>query len=204
MSQKRDHWQRVYDSKEFKERSWFQEVPVTSLEIIEDLDLPKKAAIIDIGGGESYLTQFLLEKGYQNLSILDISEKALRNSKMNLGSRAKEVNYIVSDVTSFNPDQEYELWHDRAAFHFLTEAAEISDYKKALLASLKVGGYFILGTFSEKGPAMCSGLPVNQYSKEEMRETFKDDFEVIELKNAVHATPWDAPQDFTFGIFRKK
>jgi len=204
MKDLKSHWENIYSTKEFKETSWFQEKPEISLNIIQSLGLSKKAQIIDIGGGNSFLADHLLELGYRNISVLDISETAIEKAKERLGEKSEQVNWICSDVTEYNFEQEFEVWHDRAAFHFLTENRQVESYISKLKTSLRSGGYFILGTFSENGPDKCSGIEIRKYSSKDLQELFEKDFEIVRLENLDHKTPWDAVQNFTFGLFRKK
>ncbi len=204
MDNRKEHWEKIYASKNFEETSWYQSIPEASLNLIESLGLARDAGIIDIGGGNSYLVDNLLELGYTNLNVLDISEKAIENVRTRLGKKSDKVNWIVSDASEYKSDKKFEVWHDRAAFHFLTEDEKIQSYIKNLKNSLEKGGYFILATFSEKGPLKCSGIEIKQYSQEDMRRLFEKDFEAVRIENMDHATPWDATQNFTFGLFRRK
>ena len=158
------HWENVYETKNPEQVSWTQEIPKTSLNLIHSFGLDKKAKIIDIGGGDSKLVDFLLEEGYENITVLDISEKAIEKAQLRLGSKADKVNWIVSDITQFNPTTQYDIWHDRAAFHFLTTEVDINKYVKTIEKS--VSKHLIVGTFSENGPQKCSGLEIKQYSQE--------------------------------------
>lgn len=146
----------------------------------------------------------MLDLGYENVSVLDISEKSLEKAKARLGENSKNVNWISNDVTKYGFEQSFDVWHDRATFHFLTEDQQVKDYLSKLNASLKSGGYFLLSTFSENGPDKCSGIPVRKYSTESMQNLFEKDFEIVRLENQDHKTPWDAVQNFTIGLFRKK
>lgn len=204
MKDPKSHWENIYSEKEFEDTSWFQEKPEISLNIIQSLGLSKKAPILDVGGGDSYLGDHLLELGYKNISVLDISETAIQKAKERLGEKSEQVNWICSDVTEYNFKQEFEVWHDRATFHFLTEDSRVKSYISKLKTSLISGGYFILGTFSENGPDKCSGIEIRKYSSKDMHELFEKDFEIVRLENLDHKTPWDAVQNFTFGLFRKK
>lgn len=204
MEDRKEHWEKIYNTKDFEETSWYQEKPETSLNIIESLGLSRDASIIDVGGGNSHLVDHLLKLGYKSLSVLDISEKAIKKARERLGEKAEEVNWFISDITKAEFNQEFDVWHDRAAFHFLTNARDIETYITKLNSSLKPGGYFILGTFSENGPDKCSGIEIKKYSSEDMRKQFERDFEIVRLENLDHKTPWDATQNFTFGLFRKK
>lgn len=204
MKHPKDHWEKIYSSKDFKETSWYQKKPEAALNIIESLRLSRQARIIDVGGGDSYLVDNLLALGYENLSVLDISEVAIKKAKNRIGENAAKVDWIVSDAVNFKSSNEFDLWHDRAAFHFLTNENRINDYLNNLKASVKQGGYVILATFSEKGPEKCSGIEIEQYSAEDMEKLFEKDFEIVRLENLDHTTPWEDKQNFTFGLFRKK
>ena len=204
MDKFKEHWEKIYASKNFEETSWYQSRPEASLNIIESLGLSRDAEIIDVGGGNSYLVDNLLELGYTNLTVLDISENAISKAKIRLEERAKKVNWIVQDASKYRSDKKFQVWHDRAAFHFLTDDEKIYHYVDNLINSMEKGGYFILATFSEKGPLKCSGIEIKQYSQEDMRKLFEKDFEVVRTENLDHTTPSDATQNFTFGLFRKK
>lgn len=161
----KEHWDHIFSTKAEKEVSWFQEYPTTSVEFLELFDLPLTANIIDVGAGESHFIDVLLERGYQNLWVLDISEKAVENLKKRLGDKADRVHFVVSDVTAFVPPVAFDFWHDRAAFHFLTTDDKIGQYVGLVEDAIKKDGYLILGTFSEQGPKKCSGLEIKQYSE---------------------------------------
>jgi trans-aconitate methyltransferase len=195
------HWEEVYNNKQPNEVSWTQPVPSTSLNFLQQFNLPKTAKIIDIGGGDSRFVDFLLLEGYENISVLDISAKALERAKQRLGDAAEKVQWIVSDITHFHPTESYDLWHDRATFHFLTTPEEIKAYTK--IVEQAATQYLILATFSEKGPEKCSGLPVKQYSKSELAAQFNSKFDKISCKNEDHVTPFQTVQSFTFCRFKR-
>lgn len=201
---KKDHWEKIYKSKEIDEVSWYQEKPLVALDFIESFKLKKDATIIDIGGGDSLLADHLLAEGYKNITVLDISEEALEKAKKRLGKKADGMEWIVADITRFDPKQQYDVWHDRAALHFLTNENEINNYVKTLQKSVKDNGYVILGTFSEKGPEKCSGIKVKQYSLSEMADLLKDEFEIMQCENVDHVTPTGDVQNFSFCRFRRK
>ena len=146
------HWDKVYSSKTEDEMSWFQNYPLTSMEFVDLFHLPLNANIIDIGGGDSHFVDALLDKGYKNIWVLDISAKAIEKAKQRLGEKAQAVHWIVSDVTTFVPPVSFDLWHDRAAFHFLTTGNKIEKYASVAKDAIKKGGYLVLGTFSKNGP----------------------------------------------------
>ena len=164
--------------------------------------MDKTAKIIDVGGGESKLVDFLLEEGYENISVLDISANALEKAKKRLGDRAKKVNWIVADITEFEPTEQYDIWHDRAVFHFLTEDNDIKKYQD--LVSKAVKGKMVIGTFSTNGPLKCSGLEIKQNDEISLTSTFAADFEKIECFTIDHITPFDTIQNFIFCSFNKK
>ncbi len=196
MDEYKQHWETVYQTKQANEVSWTQETPQTSLDFIRSLNLPKSASIIDIGGGDSKLVDFLLDEGYENLTVLDISATALERAKARLGERAEKVNWIVADITDFKPDTSYDVWHDRAAFHFLTENEQIEKYLNIVHAA--VTGFLLIGTVSEDGPKKCSGLEIKQYSGTSLENVFKRDFTKIACKTEDHITPFNTIQNFTF------
>ena len=195
------HWETVYETKNPEQVSWTQEIPKTSLELIHSFNLSKSAKIIDIGGGDSKLVDFLLQDGFENITVLDISEKAIEKAHLRLGANAKKVNWIVSDITQFEPTNQYDIWHDRAAFHFLTSEVDIDKYLKTIEKS--VSQYLIIGTFSENGPKKCSGLEIKQYSEEAMTKLFQNEFEVVRCFTEDHTTPFDTTQNFIFCSFKR-
>lgn len=199
---RKNHWETVYQTKQPNEVSWTQEKPQTSLDFIRETNLDKSAKIIDIGGGESKLIDFLLEEGYENLTVLDISASALERAKTRLGEKAKKVNWIVSDITEFEPDITYDIWHDRATFHFLTREDQINQYLK--IAHKWISGYLIIGTFSDKGPTKCSGLEIKQYTETSLENQFHKQFEKLKCINEDHKTPFETIQNFIFCVFRKR
>ncbi|MBX9851572.1 MAG: class I SAM-dependent methyltransferase [Cytophagaceae bacterium] len=201
-SEKRNHWEKVYNTKKTNEVSWTQEKPETSLNFIRSFNLPKTAAIIDIGGGDSKLVDFLLEEGYENISVLDISEQAIERAKERLGTKADLVTWIVSDITEFKPVQKYDAWHDRATFHFLTSPEQINQYFD--IAGNSVTGYLAIGTFSDKGPDKCSGLAIKKYSEEQLTQQFEKGFEKIRCLTEDHITPFNTIQNFSFCSFKRK
>ena len=199
-----DHWQNVYDKKNENEVSWYQKSPKLSLEFVKSLNLSLDAEIIDIGAGESRLVDNLLEIGFVNLSVLDISSKSIEKTKKRLGLKSKLVNWIVSDINNFNPTKKYDLWHDRAAFHFLKDSVEIDNYVKLVKSSLHNQGNLIIATFSENGPLKCSGLEVSRYSENSISDLFNNDFELIKSQKSIHKTPFSTSQEFLFSKFKKK
>lgn len=199
--ERKSHWENVYTTKQPHEVSWTQEVPTTSLKLVQGFNLDKSASIIDVGGGDSNLVDFLLDDGYSNITVLDISGEALERAKKRLGAKADSVKWIESDITEFKPTEQYAVWHDRAAFHFLTTPEEIANYVDT--ATKAVTGFMAIGTFSENGPKRCSGLDITQYSEEKLENTFKG-FERIECITEDHTTPFNTTQNFIFCSFKKQ
>lgn len=198
------HWQNIYATKNFKDVSWFQEYPKTSVRLIEESGLSKDAKIIDIGGGDNYLVDALLELGYTNLTVLDISENAIERAKKRLGEKAKLITWIVSDITEFTPENTYDFWHDRAVFHFLTSDEKVTKYKSIVSNAVNKKSYFSIGTFSENGPNKCSGIEIRKYSTTDLKKLYENHFEALESFNETHPTPFDTTQDFSFVKFRRK
>jgi trans-aconitate methyltransferase len=202
MQQKKEHWEKVYNTKQPNEVSWTQDVPKTSLDFIHSFNLPKTAKIIDIGGGDSKLVDYLLDEGYEDVTVLDISEKALQRAQVRLGEKSKKVKWEVSDITNFEPKETYNIWHDRATFHFLTTAEQVKKYLEIAKMSLK--GYLAMGTFSDNGPTKCSGLEIKQYTENELQQTLSTGFEKIRCVTEDHTTPFNTTQNFLFCSFKTK
>ena len=198
------HWENVFSTKSETDQSWFQPYPKTSMEFVELYNLPLHANIIDIGGGDSHFVDVLLDKGYQNIYVLDISANAIARAKQRLGERASQVHWIVSDITKFEPTVEYDLWHDRAAFHFLTSDDQVYKYVSLAEDAIKKGGHLVLGTFSENGPKKCSGLEIKRYSEVSMSSRFELCFERIKCITEDHITPLNTVQNFLFCSFTRK
>ena len=193
----------IYQNKNLIDVSWYQPKPTTSLAFFQNLNVPKNAKIIDIGGGYSYLIDNLLEMGYTNLFLLDISSNAVQKIKSRLGAKAENVTFIVSDILDFLPKTTFDVWHDRASFHFLTSENEISTYKNLVSNSINKNGFLFMGTFSENGPLKCSGLEITQYSESKFETIFGVDFEKIKCFTENHQTPFDTVQNFIFCEFKK-
>jgi|SRR6185437_3399352 len=202
MKENKAHWEKIYQTKKPAEVSWTQAVPQTSLDFIHSFNLPKTAGIIDIGGGDSALADHLLAEGFTDVTVLDISASALEKAKTRLGSKSKFVTWIVSDVTDFKPTRQYDLWHDRATFHFLTAENQLAPY--LAIAGKAIARYMVIGTFSENGPDKCSGLPVKQYSELQLQKQLKRDFTKMRCINEDHKTPFGTKQNFLFCSFKKK
>ena len=203
MEPDKNHWENIYRTRRSTDLSWTQDLPVTSLDFIRSFHLPRTARIIDIGGGDSRLVDCLLDEGYTNLTVLDISGAALRKAQHRLGDRAHLVSWIEQDITQFQPTMTYDLWHDRATFHFLTTAPQISYYLTSARGALPPGGYFVIGTFSDNGPEKCSGLPVRQYAEKELTDALNEGFSKIKCITEDHHTPFNTLQNFLFCSFQR-
>tara|TARA_B110000285_G_C15062490_1_gene583162 strand:+ start:81 stop:692 length:612 start_codon:yes stop_codon:yes gene_type:complete len=200
---RKKHWEEIHTTKELEDVSWYQVTPETSLQLIDTGNLDKTASIIDIGGGDSFLVDHLLEFGFTNITVLDISQQAIDKAKKRLGERQTEVTWIVTDITSFTPKQNYDIWHDRAAFHFLTAQDDIEKYTSILSQSIQENGTAIIGTFSKDGPTKCSGIDIKQYSQKEFEGLFGKDFSTKEFINVDHLTPTKNRQNFNFITLEK-
>ncbi|OCA75370.1 class I SAM-dependent methyltransferase [Chryseobacterium arthrosphaerae] len=200
-SEHKNHWENVYETKNPDQVSWTQAKPQTSLDFISSFGLGKEARIIDIGGGDSNLVDFLLQEGYENITVLDISSKALEKAKERLGDAAAKVKWIATDITAFEPAETYDIWHDRAAFHFLTNQEQVSKYIG--IAEKSITGFMVLGTFSKNGPTKCSGLDIQQYDEESLSSEFESGFEKIQCLTEDHTTPFGTVQNFVFCSFKK-
>jgi len=199
-----EHWQHIYSTRQEQELSWFEEAPAISLELLLTLQLDKKAPILDVGGGASRLVDALLDRGFTQPAVLDISAAALEKSKKRLGSRASQVRWIVADITTWKPDREYSAWHDRAVFHFLTTQEQRLAYRSALQRAVAPGGTAVIGTFALDGPERCSGLPVQRYSAESLAAELGRAFACTAARYIDHATPAGKVQRFQFSRFVRK
>jgi 2-polyprenyl-3-methyl-5-hydroxy-6-metoxy-1,4-benzoquinol methylase len=197
------HWENVYGAKGEREVSWFQERPTISLDLIEATGVAKDAPIVDIGGGASRLVDALLDQGFESLTILDLSEKALATTRTRLGSKAANIRWIAADVTKWQPAATYDVWHDRAAFHFLMEPHDRAAYAERLRAAVRLGGHVIIGTFAPDGPERCSGLPVMRHDAVSLGQTLGRSFELMESRRHDHQTPTGGVQRFQFSRFRR-
>ncbi|HYQ56254.1 MAG TPA: class I SAM-dependent methyltransferase [Draconibacterium sp.] len=200
---RKKHWENLYQTKEPNDVSWYQPTPETSLDFFKQFKVPITAKIIDIGGGDSFLVDNLLDQGYHDISVLDISEAAIERAKKRLGEKAKYVKWIIADAATFNPTEKYDFWHDRAAFHFLTDEQEISSYLKTAQENINPTGILVIGTFSKHGPKKCSGIEIKQYSENTMTDRLKMFFEKIKCITVDHKTPFNTIQNFIFCSFRK-
>lgn len=197
-----DHWDSVYRTKADVEVSWYEPTPTLSLELIHEV-LPSPASIIDVGGGSSRLVDELLEQTAAKISVLDISAVALERVRTRLGDLAKQVHWIVADVATPLALGPYDVWHDRAVFHFLTDPQERVQYVRNAAAALPSGTHAIIGTFAADGPMKCSGLSVQRYDADQLAHEFATDFQLVRSRVHQHETPWCKPQTFQFVVLRR-
>ena len=198
---RRAHWQYMYAAKGEREVSWFQDDAQPSLALIEEVGSPS-STVTDIGGGASRLADLLLQRGFLDLTILDLSSAALAAAKARIGNEARRIHWIVADVTNWEPSRTYDVWHDRATFHFMVAESDRAGYLSRLVRSLKAGGYAIIATFAPDGPELCSGLPVRRYDAGTLAQTFGPGFQLISSRRHKHVTPWGEAQPFQFCVFR--
>jgi len=198
------HWQNVYATKAEKEVSWFQENPAPSLDLIAATGIRSDADIIDVGGGASRLVDSLLERGFHRIAVLDLSANALEEAKKRLGRLADGIDWIAADVTTWEPSSMYDLWHDRAAFHFLTEAADRDAYVVRVKKAVRVGGSVIIATFAPDGPERCSGLPIVRYDPEAVASALGPEFDLVDSRRHDHVTPGGNTQRFQFSRFLRR
>ncbi len=204
MTDRKKHWEQVYSNESPLEVSWFQQEPTVSMRMIQDSVSDRTQPVLDVGGGASVLVDRLLERGYTNMSVLDISSKALEHAKERLGQQVGQVEWYVSDVTEFTPPHQYACWHDRAVFHFLTDPEDRAKYVEALSAALKPGGHLVLAAFALDGPTRCSGLDIVQYNAERLGQELGDRFKFLEEVDELHLTPAQKKQLFCYYRFVRK
>ena len=201
---RKDHWDSVYAGKKPDEVSWYQTHLEKSLELIRATGIGKNASIIDLGGGASTLVDDLLASGYTNLTVLDISSTAIQSAQARLGARANEVTWLEADVTRARlPHHGYDVWHDRAVFHFLTDVEDRRHYVSAVDHAVKPGGHVIVATFGPRGPLKCSGLDIARYSPEQLHEEFGSNYELLRSIKEDHTTPAGKHQEFIYCYCRK-
>lgn len=204
MTDPRKHWGQVYRAKAAAEVSWHQARPALSLELIRAAAASRAAGIIDVGAGASRLVDELLAEGFSDITALDVSEAALANSKQRLGARAEEVDWIVADLTAWRPERIWDIWHDRAVFHFLTEPSLQDAYISTLRQATAAGAAAIVSTFALDGPETCSGLPVQRYSPATLAARLGPDFVLVDERSERHVTPWGSAQSFAYAVFRRR
>jgi 2-polyprenyl-3-methyl-5-hydroxy-6-metoxy-1,4-benzoquinol methylase len=201
---RKDHWERVYQKHAPTEVGWYQAYPETSLKLIKNTGVGHDSRIIDVGGGTSKLSEQLLHQGYKELTVLDISSNSIKKAKSQLGEKSCRINWIECDVTRYGFKEQYDVWHDRAVFHFLTKIEDRKGYVNSLDIALKLNGHLIIGTFSLEAPPKCSGLPVVRYSPETLLNELRDNFNLVETLVEDHATPSGVKQNFIFCRFIKR
>lgn len=199
------HWDRAFTRPEDTALSWHQDAPQPSLELIETHGPGPNAAVIDIGAGTARLADALLERGYADITLLDVSQAALAATGARLGTRGASVDFIIADITGWHPPRQWDIWHDRAVMHFLIDAADQAAYRAALMAGTRAGSIVVLGTFSPEGPERCSGLPVRQWTATGLLDFLgRDAFALLESRRHLHVTPKGASQQFEFSVFRRR
>ena len=199
----KDHWNAIYGRKPEPEMSWHQDDPAVSLALMYVAGLTTRSSVIDIGGGTSRLVDRLLALGVRDLTVLDVSDAALGLARTRLGNAGAAVAWMAADVTIWEPRRTYDIWHDRAVFHFLVDPASRASYLTRLGRSLPVGGHAIIATFAPDGPESCSGLPVTRYSPETLSHLLGPRFSLVAHRDHVHRTPWGSPQSFQYSLLRK-
>lgn len=201
---KKQHWEQVYTTKASDNVSWFQEHAEQSLQLIHSTGLGVDAAVIDVGGGASRLVDDLMDEGYKDLTVLDLSSTALEVARQRLGRYSNFIHWIVGDITkAVLPESHFDIWHDRAVFHFLTDPADRKAYIEQVLRAVRPNGHIIIATFSEDGPEKCSGLPVMRYKPESLHAEFGHDFVLLKHEKESHHTPFGTVQQFIYCYCRK-
>lgn len=204
-TQARAHWDNIYGSKATDQLSWFQLQPEPSLQLIQQRAVSLQAQIIDVGGGASLLVNALLSQGYKHLTVLDLSERALATAQQRLAAEASNVIWMVGDILSIAlPRQGYDIWHDRAVFHFLVDPDDRQHYAEQVARSLKPGGHLILATFAQDGPKQCSGLPVVRHSAESLQQVFGQQMTLQHQRHITHITPSGVDQKFLYTVWQPK
>lgn len=200
---RKKHWENVYGSQSYDEVSWYQRNPTLSLQLIDSSGIKHSDKIIDVGGGASILVDNLIKGGYKDITVIDISETAIERVKKRLGENQKKVKWITADITDFNPEYKYDLWHDRAVFHFLTAHNDRKKYINSMGKALKPGAHLIISTFSLNGPLKCSGLNVERYDDIKMIYELGVSFEFVKSVNEMHVTPEGKAQNFSYFYFKR-
>lgn len=196
------HWEGVYREKDDSQLSWHQDDPAISLELCDVAGIDSRSSVIDIGGGTSRFAARLIERGLSDVSVLDVSEAALDRSRRHLGPEGEQIKWIAADVTSWSPDRRYDLWHDRAVFHFLVDEDDRTAYRDRLCRCVRPGGHAIIATFALDGPKTCSGLPVARYDPDRLTKALGDRFTLVARRSHTHNTPWGGDQSFQYSLLR--
>lgn len=197
------HWGNVWNGRDPEQTSWYEEHPSASLELIEAVAPDREASILDVGGGASTLVDHLLEAGFDDVTVLDIAQESLEKAQERLGEDAEQVTWRVGDITRVDLERTFDVWHDRAVFHFLTDPGDRAAYARQLEAAVPVGGHAIVATFAPDGPEMCSGLPVERYDADRLAETLGDPVDLVDERRVTHTTPWDAEQAFQYALLER-
>lgn len=197
------HWQAIYSTKNASEVSWFEDVPRTSLDVVERLT-SSDSSVIDVGAGASHLVDHLIADGYADLTVLDVSEAALATTRLRLAASLVQPTFLVADITTWQPSRHYDLWHDRAVFHFMTDVRMQSGYVKAMSSAVKPGGHAVVSTFADDGPEQCSGLSVVRYDEASLAAQFASNFAAVESWRSTHVTPWRSEQRFIWVVLQRQ
>jgi len=203
VSESGEHWEGIYATAPSTQLSWYEREPVTSLRLVEEIAAGPSAAVIDIGAGTSVLCDRLLAAGFRDVTVLDISFHAVDEVRQRLGERADRVTFLVQDVLAWEPARQYDVWHDRAVFHFLTEPSRRDKYINLAARSIRVGGALVLATFADDGPTHCSGLPVLRCSAQDLAGSFSAFFTLVHHEREMHTTPARVLQPFTWVVLRR-
>ena len=200
----KEHWEKIYSNSVESKFNWAQNVPTTSLQFLDLIHLSIDANIIDVGGGDSFFVDHLIELGFKKITVLDISEKAIKRAQLRLGKKSSFINWIVSDINEFKPNEIYDFWHDRATFHFLKSKEEIDRYFNNANKSISKNGYLMMSTFSDTGPDQCSGLKVIKYNKNSLTDIFESGFDRVKCVSEDHLTPHGTIQNFIYCLFKNR
>jgi SAM-dependent methyltransferase len=204
MQDRRTHWEKVYEEKTEAELGWAQADPMVSLELSEQAGITKASSVIDVGAGTSRFGARLVQRGIHDVTVLDISECAIGRARRESGEPGEAFTWIVADITTWTPNRTFDLWHDRAVFHFLVDQGGRAAYIERLHRALRPGGHAIIATFALDGPEKCSGLPVVRYSPQTLGDTLGEEFKLVQSRLHVHRTPWDSSQPFQFSLFERR
>lgn len=198
------HWERVYREKAEAELSWHQTDPKDSLELSEQAGVSEAWSVIDVGAGTSHFATQLIQRGILDVMVLDISEFAIERARRQMGKLGEKIEWVVADVTTWTPNKTFDLWHDRAVFHFLVDQDDRAAYINRLYRALRPGGHAIIATFAMDGPEKCSGLPVVRYDPKSLGDVLGEKFKLVKSRRHLHQTPWDSPQSFQFSLFQRQ
>lgn len=198
------HWDGIYDRVAEDELSWFQSSPDCSVDLLDELGVVPANSLVDVGAGASRLVDVLLRRGFRDLTVLDVSDAGLAQTRNRLGADAQLVTWVVADLLNWVPGRRFDVWHDRAVLHFVTDPHGIENYRRVLSTAIRPGGAMIVGTFAADGPTHCSGLPVTRYSPDQLARVFENTLEVVATRREEHHTPSGGMQPFTWVAFRAR